>query len=314
MDTTISPFGFASTAEEVVAGLDLSGKRAIVTGAASGIGVETARALARAGADVTIAVRRVDAGERVAGEIGGAVDVRALDLSDQQSVRRFAEAWDGPLHILINNAGVMALPSLQRTSEGWEMQLATNHLGHFALAVLLHPALAAAEGARVISLSSVAHRRDGLDFDDLNFERREYDPMVAYAQSKTATALFAVGASAHWADDGILANAVHPGAIADSNLSRHMAPEALKQARTSGGYRFKTPEQGAATSVFVATSPLLEGVGGRYFDDVAQAPVIDPATAAWGEPGVAAHALDPDRAERLWEISARLVGRGSAVD
>jgi NAD(P)-dependent dehydrogenase (short-subunit alcohol dehydrogenase family) len=307
MDTTISPFGFASTAEEVVAGLDLSGKRAIVTGAASGIGVETARALAKAGAAVTIAVRHVDAGARVAGEIGGSVDARALDLSDRESVRRFAGAWDGPLHILINNAGVMALPELQRTREGWEMQLATNHLGHFTLATLLHPALAAAGGARVVSLSSVAHRRDGLDFDDLNFERREYDPMVAYAQSKTATALFAVGASARWADDGILANAVHPGAIADSNLSRHMSPEALERATTSGVYRFKTPQQGAATSVFVATSPLLEGVGGRYFDDVAEAPVIDPATASWGEPGVAAHALDPARAERLWEISERLV-------
>ncbi len=307
MNTTTSPFGFASTAEEVVAGLDLTGKRAIVTGAASGIGVETARALANAGATVTLAVRSVDAGARVAGEIGGDVDARALDLSDQASVRRFAGAWEGPLHILINNAGVMALPELQRTREGWEMQLATNHLGHFTLATLLHPALAAAGGARVVSLSSVAHRRDGLDFDDLNFERREYDPMVAYAQSKTATALFAVGASARWADDGILANAVHPGAIADSNLSRHMAPEALERARTGAGYRFKTPEQGAATSVFVATSPLLEGVGGRYFDDVAEAPVIDPATTAWGEPGVAAHALDPDRAERLWEISERLV-------
>jgi NAD(P)-dependent dehydrogenase (short-subunit alcohol dehydrogenase family) len=141
----------------------------------------------------------------------------------------------------------------------------------------------------------------------LNFERREYEPMVAYAQSKTATALFAVGATAKWADDGIVANAVHPGAIDDSNLSRHLSPEVLERARTSGGYRFKTPAQGAATSVFVATSPLLAGIGGRYFDDVAEAPVIDPATAPWGEPGVAAHALDPDRAERLWEISERLV-------
>jgi len=277
-----------------------------VTGAASGIGVETARALAEAGAAVTLAVRRTDAGERVAAEIDGAVDVRALDLSDQDSVRRFARGWEGPLHILINNAGVMALPTLQRTREGWELQLATNHLGHFTLATLLHGSLAEAGGARVVALSSVAHRRDGLDFGDLNFERRAYDPMVAYAQSKTATALFAVGASAKWADDGIAANAVHPGAIADSGLSRHLPPDALEHALTSGAYRFKTPAQGAATSVFVATSPLLEGVAGRYFDDVAEAPVIDPATAAWGEPGVAAHALDPERAQRLWEISERL--------
>jgi NAD(P)-dependent dehydrogenase (short-subunit alcohol dehydrogenase family) len=307
MSTTTSPFGFASTASEVVAGIDLTGKRAIVTGAASGIGVETARALAEAGAAVTLAVRRTDAGERVAAGIDGTLDVRALDLSDQPSVRAFAAAWDGPLHILIDNAGVMALPTLQHTSEGWELQLATNHLGHFTLATLLRPALAAAGGARVVALSSVAHRRDGLDFGDLHFERREYDPMVAYAQSKTATALFAVGASARWADDGIVANAVHPGAIADSGLSRHLPPGALERALTTGLYRFKTPAQGAATSVFVATSPLLDGVGGRYFDDVAEAPVIDPATAAWGEPGVAAHALDPERAERLWEISERLV-------
>ena len=204
MTRITTPFGFDSTAAEVVAGIDLSGRRAIVTGGSSGIGVETARALAGAGADVTLAVRDTDAGERTAADItattgNAAVHVGRLDLADQASVAAFVADWSGPLHILVNNAGVMALPELQLTPEGWEMQFATNHLGHFALALGLHDALAAAGDARIVSLSSVGHLRSPVIFDDLNFTSRPYDPWLAYGQSKTANVLFAVEATRRWA-------------------------------------------------------------------------------------------------------------------
>ena len=210
--------------------------------------------------------------------------------------------------LLVNNAGVMALPNLQLTSEGWEMQFATNHLGHFALALGLHDALARVGYARVVSLSSVAHLRSPVVFDDLNFSSRPYDPLVAYGQSKIANSLFAVEAARRWAGDGITANAVHPGAIAATNLSRHMDPNALADAMAAGGYDYKTPAQGAATTVLVATSPQLAGIGGRYFADCNEAPVVD-ASASGAPRGfcVAAYALDPDDAQRLWDLSLELV-------
>jgi NAD(P)-dependent dehydrogenase (short-subunit alcohol dehydrogenase family) len=308
-----TPFGFDSAALEVVAGIELSGKRAIVTGASSGIGIETARALADAGADVTLAVRDTDAGERAAADIAltthsTAVHVGRLDLADQASVAAFVAGWSGPLDVLVSNAGVL-LPDLQRTPEGWELQFATNHLGHFALALGLHDALAAAGAARVVAVSSEAHLRAPLDFDDLNFVSRPYDAMLAYGQSKTANALFAVGATRRWHDDGITANAVHPGAI-ESGLARHLDRAALAEALAKGGYEIKTPQQGAATSVLVATSPQLEGIGGRYFADCNEAPVVgqDFSSAPRGF-GVAPYALDPDDAQRLWEISLELIGR-----
>jgi NAD(P)-dependent dehydrogenase (short-subunit alcohol dehydrogenase family) len=306
-----TPFGFESTAAEVVAGIDLSGKRAIVTGASSGIGVETARALAGAGAEVTLAVRDTDAGERTAADITAttgntALHVSRVDLADQASVVGFTADWSGPLHRLVNNAGVMALPDLELTPEGWEMQFATNHLGHFALALGLHDALAAAGDARIVSLSSRGHLRSPVIFDDLNFTSRPYEPFLAYGQSKTANVLFAVEATRRWGGDGITANAVHPGAI-DTNLSRHLDPQVLADLRTSGGYRYKTPEQGAATSVLVATSPQLEGIGGHYFEDCNEATVLEtPAPDATA--GVAAYALDPDNAERLWDVSLQMLG------
>lgn len=304
-DTLITtPFGFESTAADVIAGIDLTGKRAIVTGGSSGIGVETARALAGAGAEVTLAVRDVTAGERVARDIGGDVRVGALDLADQASVGAFVDAWDGPLDILVNNAGVMALPELQRTAEGWERQFATNHMGHFALALGLHDALTAAGAARVVAVSSIANLRAGVDFDDLHFDHRAYDPMVAYGQSKTANVLFAVEAHRRWAADGITVNALHPGAILDSNLSRHMDPDVLEQLRTSGRYVYKTLEQGAATSVLLATWPALEGRGGHYFEHGNEAPVTDDYAAGHG---VAAYALDPANAQRLWDVSLELL-------
>ncbi len=297
-----TPFAFESTAAEVAAGVDLSGKRAIVTGASSGIGVETARVLAAAGAEVTLAVRNVDA----APQLDGDTRVEALDLADRASVAAFAERWTGPLHLLVNNAGVMALPELTLSAGGWELQLETNHLGHFGLATGLHGALAEAGGARIVSLSSRGHLRSPVVFDDLHFEHREYAPFLAYGQSKTANILFAVEATRRWADEGIFANAVHPGGIA-TNLARHLPEDYIANARASGQFRFKTIEQGAATSMVAATSPQLEGIGGRYFEDCNEAePVEDPSPETAS--GVATYALDPANAERLWELSARELG------
>ena len=307
-----TPFSFESTAADVIEGVDLAGRRAIVTGAASGIGVETARALAGAGAAVTLAVRDVAAGERVASDLRAAtadaqIDVGKLELADPDSIDAFTRAWDGPLDILVNNAGVMALPERTLSPAGQEMQFAVNHLGHFRLAVGLHDALAAARaGARIVSLSSRGHLRAGVDFDDLTFARRPYDPMIAYGQSKTANVLFAVEADRRWRDDGIRANAVHPGAIIETNLARHYDPVVLQGLIDSGAYQFKTSAQGAATSVLCAASPLLDGVGGRYFEDCNEAPVVD--TDGPDEPasGVARYARDPEFARRLWEVSQQL--------
>jgi NAD(P)-dependent dehydrogenase (short-subunit alcohol dehydrogenase family) len=303
-----SDFRFENTAAEVVAGIDLHHRRALVTGAASGIGVETARALASAGANVTIAARDLDAAERVAADIrsttgNNEVYVAQLDLVDRSSVDRLVAEFSGPLHLLVNNAGVMALPELRLSPEGHELQFATNHLGHFRLTVGLLAALRAAHGARVVSVSSRAHLNSPVVFDDIDFARRPYDPALAYAQSKTANVLFAVEATRRWAGDGITANALHPGAIADSNLSRHYDPAILAELRASGRYTFKTLEQGAATSVFVATAPALEGLGGRYFENSQQAVVDDPTACGTDAAGVAPYALDPEAAERLWELS-----------
>jgi len=196
------------------------------------------------------------------------------------------------------------------TPEGVELQFATNHLGHFALALGLHDSLAAAGNARVISVSSEAHLRAPLVFDDLNFTSRSYDPMLAYGQSKTANVLFAVEAARRWASDGISANAIHPGAVIETNLARNLDPDILAAAIETAGYEYKTREQGAATSVLVAASPLLEGISGRYFADCNEAPVVDPTFT--GPPrgfGVAAYALDPENASRLWDLSLDLIGR-----
>lgn len=304
-----TPFNAGSTAAEVVAGVDLTGRRTVVTGGSSGIGVETARALAGAGAEVTLAVRDVRAGESTAQDITATtgnerVLVAPLDLADLPSVAAFTAAWDGPLHILINNAGVMYTPEL-RTPEGWELQFATNHLGHFALATGLHPALAAADRARIVALSSVGHLRQAVDFDDIDYRRRPFDTRLAYGQSKTANVLFAVEANRRWAGDGITANAVHPGAVL-SNLTRHMSQDELDKAIASG-YTFKTPEQGAATSILLATWPGLEGIGGRYFEDCQEARIHREGDAG----GVAPHALDPVAAERLWQVSLDMLASAS---
>ena len=302
------PFGAVSTAAEVLAGVDLTGRRAVVTGASSGIGAETARALAAAGADVTLAVRDRAAGERVAAEIGataggGPVAVATLDLADRLSVARFVDAWAGPLDILVDNAGIMATPEL-RTPEGWELQFATNHLGHFSLTVGLRGALAASGAARVVVVSSVGHVNGPVLFDDLNLTRRPYDPWAAYAQSKTANVLFAVEAARRWADDHIAVNALNPGRIASTGLGRHTTPApATFDPAGSTGVSVKTIEQGAATSVLLAASPLVEGVTGRYFEDCQEAEPFRPGVRR----GVTDYAVDPELARRLWQVSVDLL-------
>jgi NAD(P)-dependent dehydrogenase (short-subunit alcohol dehydrogenase family) len=310
------PFGFHSTASDVVHAIDLVGKRAVVTGGASGIGCETARALAVAGASVTLAVRDPRGGEMTAEGIrrasgNRAVDVAELDLADRASVSRFAATWVGPLDILVNNAGVMAIQDLTLTEEGYELQFATNHLGHFALSLGLHKALAAAHGARIVVVSSSGHLVSPVVFDDLHYRFRDYDPFGAYGQSKTANVLFAVEANKRWAADGITVNALHPGGIA-TRLQRHVGGaaymrEAVERFRREGS-AIKTIEQGAATTVFVATSPRLAEVGGRYFEDCQQARTVS-RRGEGGLGGVAPYALDPDNAARLWDVSVRMVQR-----
>jgi NAD(P)-dependent dehydrogenase (short-subunit alcohol dehydrogenase family) len=298
-------FTAQSTAAEVIEGIDLTGKRAVVTGGASGIGIETVRALAGAGAEVTIAGRDTDAGKQVAEDVIGTtgntgVQVAPLDLADQASVRAFVAGWTGPLHILVNNAGVMATPET-RTPEGWELQFATNHFGHFTLTTGLHSALAAAGGARVVSVSSAGHLRSPIVFEDIHYHDRPYDPFTAYGQSKTANILLAVEATKRWADDGITTNALMPGAI-DTRLQRHMTEEdrtRLLAERGPAGIFWKTPQQGAATSVLLATSPLLDGIGGRYFEDCDEAGPHQEGTRT----GIAAYAIDPEAAARLWQVS-----------
>jgi NAD(P)-dependent dehydrogenase (short-subunit alcohol dehydrogenase family) len=305
--TTALPFGATTTAAEVVRGVDLGGRRAVVTGGASGIGLATARALAGAGAEVVLAVRDTGAGERAAATIRGAGPVRVepLDLADRRSIAAFVDRWRGPLHVLVDNAGVMAAPEL-RTAEGWELQFATNHLGHFALTTGLHPALAAAGGARVVVVSSVGHVNGDVDLDDPTFEHQPYDPWLAYSRSKTANVLFAVEAARRWAPDAIAVNALNPGRIADTGLGRHLtAPPAAFDPSGSTGVSIKDVEQGAATSVLLAASPLVAGVTGRYFEDCQEAGPFVPGVRR----GVAGYALDPDCAAALWRISTDLVSR-----
>jgi NAD(P)-dependent dehydrogenase (short-subunit alcohol dehydrogenase family) len=306
-----TPFGAQSTASEVIAGVGFGGRRAIITGGAGGLGRETARVLAAAGADVTIATRSLASAQRAAREIAaetGSRRVRGarLDLADPGSVRAFARDWTGPLHILVDNAGIMATPE-QRTPEGRELQFATNHLGHFALTAGLRGALRAAGGARVVVLSSVGHVNGPVRFDDLDFTAEPYDPWLAYAQSKTANVLFAVEAARRWSADGIAVNAVNPGRIWATGLARHIgAPPAAFDPSGASGVSEKNIAQGAATSVLLAASPLVAGVTGKYFEDGQEAVPFTPGVRR----GVAGHALDPAAARRLWDVSAELTGAG----
>lgn len=313
-----SRFGAFTPARIVAGDHDLSGRNVIVTGGASGIGVETARALAGAGADVMLAVRDRVAGERVAGEINqsiGADRVLAgtLDLASLGSVGSFVDAWgDQPLDILINNAGVMATPLLH-TAEDLELQIGTNHFGHFVLTMGLTRALLnAAEDdrtARVVQLSSIGHRRSDIHWDDPHYRARPYDKWEAYGQSKTANALFAVGFNARFEEHGITANAVMPGGIM-TPLQRYLPKEemvAMGWMDAEGNVRegFKTTEQGASTSVWAAVGEELEGIGGLYLEDCKEA---GPWTKEDPVHGVMPYALDPESADRLWALSEETTG------
>ncbi len=299
------PFGSSSTAADVLMNVDLAGLNVIVTGGAAGIGLETSRALAAAGAAVTIAARRPDKAERAVAELKRAMPesslrVRRLDLSYLSSVQDFVESWSDPLHVLVNNAGVMAIPELQRTAEGREMQFATNYLGHFALTLGLRPHMARANGARVVSVASTGTLFAPVFWDDPDFRFIPYDPLLAYGQSKTACILMSVGITRNWGSDGITSNALNPGAIA-TGLQKHTGglrtPEHLR----------KTIEQGAATSVLLAGSPLVQGISGKYFDDCQEAPVVDERGQGPFK-GVARYAVDPENAARLWETAKRMLG------
>ena len=315
-----SPFGNRSQAGEVLKGIDLAGKTAIVTGGASGIGVETVRALAGAGARVVMPVRSREAGEKVAAEIRSstgnrAVEVADMDLSDFASVRAFADQFvksGSPLHILINNAGIMATP-LRRIMGNLESQFGTNHLGHMLLTCRLVPAMS--KGARVVELTSIGHRRSPVKFDDPNFETTSYDKWEAYGQSKTANVLFAIELNRRLEPKGINVYAVHPGGIM-TNLQRDLSREEMlafgwidKDGKLND--RFKTPAGGASTAIWCATSPLLAAGGGVYCEDcnIAQAvPADDPSFA-----GVRPWAIDPEAARRLWSMSEKLLGETFAI-
>jgi NAD(P)-dependent dehydrogenase (short-subunit alcohol dehydrogenase family) len=309
-----SGFSARSTATEVLAGIDLTGRTAMVTGGYSGLGIETVAALHAAGARVIVPARRPEvAGAALAARGLSAVEVETLDLADLVSVRALAErflATGRSIDILINNAAVMASPET-RVGDGWESQFATNHLGHFVLTNLLWSALTADGGARVVALSSTGHKLSGIRFDDPQFTAG-YDKWQAYGQAKTANSLFAVQLDVLGAGHGVRAFAVHPGGIM-TELQRHLPREEMITAgwMTEDGVvnaQFKSPEQGAATSVWAATSRLLDGKGGVYCEDCDIADPTEPGSASARVREVNPHAIDPDAAARLWALSAELTG------
>jgi NAD(P)-dependent dehydrogenase (short-subunit alcohol dehydrogenase family) len=317
-----SGFTAASTADEVLNGIDLSGTNVVVTGGHVGLGLETTRALTKAGASVTVGARNPD---RAASAVAGIerVDIGQLDLLDPTSIDGFATRYIGsgrPLHILINNAGIMG-GDLLRDARGYESQFATNHLGHFQLTLGLLPALRAAHGARVVNVSSGGHRLSDIRWDDPHFTT-DYDGMLAYGQSKTANVLVAVELDRRWAEEGIRGYAVHPGVAFGTNLAPWVTEDELRamgiiddsgQPIIDPDRELKTPQQAASTAVFAATNPQLAEIGGVYLKDNDIAPLDDaPLTVPFGsEPivlrGVAPHAVDPESARRLWELSGRLL-------
>jgi NAD(P)-dependent dehydrogenase (short-subunit alcohol dehydrogenase family) len=314
-----SAFGARTTALEAIKGITLTGRNAIVTGGASGLGLETSRALASAGAALTLAVRNLAQGQAAAdvlrAEVPAAqVSVGLLDLSDLASVRDFAADWmlpGSPLDILINNAAIMACP-LTRSPQGWEAQFATNHLGHFALTTALLPALQKAArktgDARVVCLSSSGHKISGVEFDDIHFERREYNKWKAYGQAKSANALMALGLHLRYGDQGVTANAVHPGGIM-TGLQKFLPMEEMRalgwlKADDTPLDIFKTPQQGASTSIWAATAPQLLGIGGLYLEDCQQGLLAEPSNRV---SGYSAHIADAAAAERLWVVSEAMM-------
>ncbi len=332
--TTPNHLGPETTTDDVLEGVDLSETVAVVTGASGGIGEETARALASRGALVVIAARDdrklADAQSRITDSgVSGSIETLQLDLASLDSVRGAAAELSQrhpQINLLVNNAGVMA-PPLGRTSDGFELQFGTNHLGHFLFTLLLEPNLRAGAPARVVELSSAGHRTSPILWDDPNFEHSEYHNFTAYGQSKTANALFALELDRRWSADGVHTFSVHPGVIL-TDLSRHLTPEDLQwmadRARAESGdsaddstsgesaeesireaYQFKSIPQGAATSVWAATAADLEDHGGAYLEDChVAAPAEDPSTSG----GVQTWARDPEQARRLWDLSVDLVG------
>lgn len=310
-----SGFHEKSTAAEVIAGIDLTGKNAVVTGGYSGIGLETVRALASAGARVTVPARRLDAAETALADIAGEIEIAAMDLADLASIEKFTREYDETgrgLDILINNAGIMACP-YGRVGPDWERQFGTNHLGHMAMSLALAPAMQRTEGARLVALSSIGHARSDIIWDDPNYVHRPYDKWEAYGQAKTANALFALGVDRRGRDVGIRAYSVHPGGIF-TPLQRHLADEemvALGWKAADGTIppevqaRFKTPEQGASTTVWCATSPQLSGRGGVYCENCDIAALATDTSPRWEH--VRAWACDDERAERLWEMSEKML-------
>lgn len=320
-----SGFTAASTAEEVLDGIDLSGRNVVVTAGHVGLGLETTRALANAGANVVVASRNPATAAAALAGIAG-VEIDQLDLIDPASVEAFAARYRDsgrPLHILINNAGIMG-GELVRDSRGYEAQFATNHLGHFQLTHGLLPALRKAGGARVVEVSSWGHHLSDIRWEDPHFER-EYDGMVAYGQSKTANVLFAVELDRQWSGDGIRGYSLHPGGIVSTNLGPSFSLEDWRamglvdendQPIIDPANDMKTPQQGASTQVFAATHPRLADIGGVYLADNDIAPLeadARPVTVDLGSgplettPGVTGYAVDPESAERLWELSEKLL-------
>jgi NAD(P)-dependent dehydrogenase (short-subunit alcohol dehydrogenase family) len=310
-----SGFGAASTAAEVIRGVDLSGTVAVVTGGYSGIGLETTRALVSAGANVIVPARDRAKATDALGALPR-VEIESLDLMDPPSIDAFARGLlerDVPLHILINNAGVMA-PPLTRDGRGYESQFATNHLGHFQLTLRLWPALRQSARARVVRVSSVGHRRSGVDFDDPNFNHRDYDRWSAYGQSKTANALFAITLDALGEPLGIRAFSVHPGGVV-TDLVRHMSSKELQSYGVLDEHgnpiidperNMKSPQQGAATSIWCETSRQLRGLGSVYCENCDIAiPVPADSTELRG---VRPWATDQEGADRLWHLSEELTG------
>lgn len=311
----MSEFGWASTTDEVLAGIDLSGRTVFITGANSGLGQETARAMAARGAHVIMAGRDQDKLDASVAAIRtdqpqAVLDTITLDLGSLESIRaatsRARQRFD-KIDLLINNAGVMATPFLH-TADGFEMQFGTNHLGHFALTAELMPLVERGSAQRIVNLSSRGHFMGQVDFADPHFARRPYDPWTAYGQSKTANVLFTVGLEARYAVLGIHAYAVHPGGI-ETNLGRHMTPEMreglMKRVTSSdGGFQWKTIPQGAATTCWAATAPELEGKGGVYCEDCHVASVDDESSTA----GVRSYALNPSHADQLWKLSEDQTG------
>lgn len=308
-------FAHNTTTNEVLAGIDLTGKVALVTGGSSGLGVETARAFAREGAEVVITARKMAKAEGVIEAIKAStgnrlVSAMELELGSFRSIRAFAErflAKYDTLHILVNNAGVMACP-FAKTEDGFEMQFGTNHLSHFLLTGLITPALLRGAPSRIVVLSSSAHQASPIVFEDINYEQRPYNKWTSYGQSKTANILHAVELERRLGAQGVHAYAVHPGSI-QTKLSRHMVRadwNMIMSRVASGALRFKTVAAGAATSVYAATAPELEGRGGFYLYDCQIAEVNDDQTVSGG---VRSYAIDPNAAQQLWTISEEMVGQ-----